>query len=97
VLGVTVALLGVFTLWMGWVRARRLRVRCGCFGGGGEVGPRTIVRNLVLLAVALVALGLSGGTVSALPGPSLSMLVTATSLAVVLALLVCGRLGRNCW
>src|SRR5262245_28168663 len=38
----TAVLLALFTLWMGWVQARQLRVRCGCFGGGGgDVGPRT--------------------------------------------------------
>jgi hypothetical protein len=42
------------------VIARALRfpyaVRCGCFGrlGLGEVTPRTLVRNIVLLAIALV-------------------------------------------
>src|SRR5918994_880476 len=32
--GVAALVLGAFTAWMGWVRARRLRVRCGCFGPG---------------------------------------------------------------
>ena len=55
--------LGAFTAWMGWVRARRLRVRCGCFGpGGGHVGPRTIGRNFLLLALALGGLVLAGQT-----------------------------------
>src|SRR5215204_6063779 len=30
--GVAALLFGAFTAWMAWVRARRLRVRCGCFG-----------------------------------------------------------------
>jgi hypothetical protein len=85
-------LFGAFTVWMGWVRANRLRVRCGCFGsGGGQVGPRIIARNLLLLALALVGLALAGQTRSPLPGPSLEMAVTATSLGVCLALLLALR------
>jgi hypothetical protein len=85
-------LLGAFTVWMGWVRARRLRVRCGCFGsGGGHVGPSTIARNLLLLALALAGLALAGQTRSPLPGPSLEMAVTVTSLGVCVALLLALR------
>src|SRR5215212_2322338 len=52
--GAAALVLGAFTAWMGWVQARRLRVRCGCFGpGGGYVGARTIGRNVLLLALAL--------------------------------------------
>ena len=88
-------LLGAFTAWMGWVRARRLHVRCGCFGpGGGQVGPRTIGRNLLLLALALGGLVLSEQTRTPLPGPSLAMAVTVTSLGVCLALLLA---LRNAW
>jgi Methylamine utilisation protein MauE len=84
--------LGVFTAWMGWVRARRLRVRCGCFGpGGGYVGPRTIGRNIVLLVLSLVGLALAGQTRSPLPEPSLAMAVTVTSLGACLALLLALR------
>jgi hypothetical protein len=87
--------LGAYIAWMGWVRMRRLRVRCSCFGPGeGYVGPRTIGRNLVLLALALGGLALATQTPSALPGPSLAMVVTVTSLAVCLALLLA---LRNAW
>jgi hypothetical protein len=82
---------GAFTAWMGWVRARRLRVRCGCFGPGGHVGPRTIGRNLLLLALALGGLALAGQTRTPLPGPSLAMAVTVTSLGACLALLLALR------
>jgi hypothetical protein len=82
-------ILGAFTVWMAWVRAHRLRVRCGCFGpGGGQVGTRTIGRNLLLLALALGGLVLSGQTPSPLPGISLAMAVTVTSIGVCLALLL---------
>ena len=83
---------GAFTAWMGWVRARRLRVRCGCFGpGAGQVGPRTIGRNLLLLALALGGLVLTGQSRSPLPEPSLAMAVTVTSCGVCLALLLALR------
>ncbi len=86
--------LGAFTAWMGWVRARRLSVRCGCFGlGGGYVGTRTIERNLLLLALALAGLVLAGQTRTPLPGPSLAMAVTVTSLGVCLALLLALRIA----
>jgi len=86
--------LAAFTAWMGWVRARRLRVRCGCFGpGGGYVGPRTIGRNLLLLALALGGLALAVQVPTPLPGPSLAMAVAVTSLGVCLALLVALRVA----
>jgi hypothetical protein len=92
VFGATVLILGVFVAWMGWVRARGLSVRCGCFGpDGGHVGPRTIGRNLLLLALALGGLVLAGQTRTPLPGPSLAMAVTVTSLGVCLALLLALR------
>jgi hypothetical protein len=88
----TALILGGFTAWMGWVRAHRLRVRCGCFGpGGGQVGPRTIGRNLVLLVLALAGLVLASQTRTPLPGPSLAMAVTVTSLGVCFALLLALR------
>ena len=90
--GAAALLLAVFTVWMGWVQARRLRVRCGCFGpGGGYVDPRTIGRNLLLLALALAGLVLAGQTRAPLPGPSLAMAVTVTALGLSLALLLALR------
>lgn len=86
-LGGTVLLLGAFTIWMGWVRARGLRVNCGCFGpGGSRIGMRTIGRNLLLLGLAGGALVLAARTSSPLPAPSLAMAVAVTSLAMCLAL-----------
>jgi hypothetical protein len=87
----TALLLGAFTAWMGWVQARRLHVRCGCFGPGGHVGPRTVGRNLLLLALALGGLVLAGLTRTPLPGPSLAMAVTVTSLGLCLAFLLALR------
>jgi hypothetical protein len=88
-----VLLLGAFTAWMGWVRAHGLRVRCGCFGPGGQVGPRTLGRNFLLLALALAGLVLAGQTRSPLPGPSLAMVVTVTSVGACLALVLALRLA----
>ena len=87
-LGGTILLFGVFTAWMGWVQAKRLRVRCGCFGPGGtEVGFRTIARNALLVLLAIVAFLLAGRADSPLPEPSLPMVIAVTSLAMCLALL----------
>ena len=88
------ALMLAFTAWMGWVEARRLRVRCGCFGAGeGEVGPRTIGRNAVLLALALVGWVVSSRAVSPLPGPSAELLATLAAIALSVALLQALRLA----
>lgn len=88
VLTLTLLLFAAFTLWMAWVRAKHLRVRCGCFGvGGAEVGTRSIARNVGLVALALAGVALAGRTESPLPGPSLPLVVAVTSLAMCLALL----------
>ncbi|HEU0114871.1 MAG TPA: MauE/DoxX family redox-associated membrane protein [Thermomicrobiales bacterium] len=82
----TAALLALFTGWMIWVRARRLFVRCGCFGGGGEVGAATIVRNLILCGLAVGGAALAAVR-SPLPGFSFEALLTAVPIALVVALL----------
>ena len=93
--GAAAVLLAAFTAWMGWVRMRRLRVGCGCFGpGGGYVGPRTIGRNLLVLALTLAGLVLAGQARTPLPGPSLALAVTVTTLGLCIALL---RALRAAW
>lgn len=88
-------LLAVFTGWMVWVSGRRLRVRCGCFGGdGGEVGPRTLGRNAALLALALVGLLLATREASPLPGPSWEAAGGALALALCVALV---QAVRSVW
>ncbi len=91
-LAITVVLLGAFTAWMIWVRSRRLRVRCGCFGtGSAEVGRRTIARNLLLTLLALLGLALAARATSPLPGPSLPMAVLVSSVGLIVALLLALR------
>jgi hypothetical protein len=85
--GATVALLTVFTSWMVWVRARRLHVRCGCFGpNGGEVGAATIGRNLGLIVLAGLGWALSFSVASRLEGPSLwmALIVIAYALSITM-------------
>lgn len=81
-------LFAVFTAWMVWIRASRLRIRCGCFGtGSAEVGAATIGRNLVLVAGAVGGWSLASAVPSLFPEPSLPMIVTASAAALALALL----------
>jgi hypothetical protein len=91
-LGATAALFGTFTVWMVWIRARHLRVRCGCFGAGGpEIGWRTIARNGLLIVLAATAAVLATRAESPLPGPSLWMAVTVTAMSMSLALVIALR------
>lgn len=87
------ALLAAFTGWMGWVRSRRLHVRCACFGGdGGEVGPRTLVRNAGLMLLAAAGWALGSRVVSPLPGPSWDAAAAALALGLTVALAQAARL-----
>ena len=88
----SLALLALVTAWMGWVRVRRFRVRCGCFGpNGGEVGAATIGRNLALLALAGIGWIASLDAGSALPGPSLPMAAIAAAFGLCIAMLAALR------
>jgi hypothetical protein len=88
------ALLVLFTVWMLWVSGRKLTVRCGCFGGGeGLVGPSTILRNVILLALALTGWLLARTVVSPLGGVSLPAVIAWSSLALAVALVQAGRLA----
>lgn len=56
VLGGVLVLLGAFTLQAGWMAAAGID-NCGCFGTRFEVGPgATIVKNVVLMAMAAALL-----------------------------------------
>ncbi|MDQ3696257.1 MAG: hypothetical protein M3464_21975 [Chloroflexota bacterium] len=83
----TLVLLILFTTWMGWVRIRRLRVRCGCFGpNGGEVGAGTIGRNLGLIGLAGLGWLVSLKVSTALAGPSLWMVLLVLGFILCIAL-----------
>lgn len=84
----SLGLLTLFTGWMGWVRLRRFRIRCGCFGpNGGEVGALTIGRNLGLILLAGLGWLASLRGVSSLPGPSPQMAAIALGFGLGIALL----------
>ena len=87
-----VMLLLAFTVWMAWVLARKLTVRCGCFGGGdGYVGVHSISRNLALMAVAAIGWALAGRVTSPLGGVSLWAVIAWSTLALSVALVQAAR------
>jgi len=97
-LGATVAglLLVAFTGVLTWALAADRQVSCGCFGplSSEPVSSTTVFRNVVLLALAVMA-----GTRTNLAVPDLAALVAisvATLMAVVLAqaTMTAQRLGR---
>jgi hypothetical protein len=63
---VALALLGVFTVVL--VRAQARHVPCLCFGASGSsvpVGPASVIRNGVLAALAVIAIGDPSGAYAA--------------------------------
>jgi hypothetical protein len=75
-------LLLVFSLVL--VRALTRRLPCACFGGStrGEAGSSSVVRNGLLLAYAVLALGSPSGA------PAVAFVVTTTVLATGAAVAV---------
>lgn len=74
--GLTLVLLGAFTMALVGVLRRGAEVTCHCFGGGARVAPRHVVRNAALLAVALAGVVIAPGTAQPLSaGPSPELLV----------------------
>ena len=49
----TVVFLFPFFALMVWAYAKGMKIDCGCFGPGQMLGPRTILRDAVLLAASL--------------------------------------------
>ncbi|HEY7031581.1 MAG TPA: MauE/DoxX family redox-associated membrane protein [Thermomicrobiales bacterium] len=83
----TVLLLTMFTAWVGWVRAKRIRIRCGCFGSGSPaVDFRTITRNVLTLVASGAGLLLATWADSPLPVASPWMASAAISIGLGLAL-----------
>lgn len=92
--GATAILLGVFTAWMIWVYRRGLQLTCGCFGtGSADIGPRTIVRNTVLIILALGGGVLATRAHSPLPEPSIWLAIVVSSLGLCIMLALALRQG----
>jgi uncharacterized membrane protein YphA (DoxX/SURF4 family) len=53
------ALLAVFFAIMLWAFAKGMAIDCGCFGPGDTIGPRTLLRDGLLLAMSGVLTGLA--------------------------------------
>lgn len=88
IMAATVGLFCIFTVWMLAMYIRGLHLKCGCFGtASSEIGPHTILRNVLLIAASLGGFVLAQTTRSPLPGPSLWMLMTVLSLGMSLVLL----------
>jgi Methylamine utilisation protein MauE len=83
------ALLLAFTAWILWVKTRKLRVRCGCFGTGNvEIGYKDVARNLVFMCLAVFGLAFSLSTSDAVRLGAVwrVAVVFPATLALVLAL-----------
>jgi hypothetical protein len=88
-------LLVAFTIWMATALVQGIRVRCGCFGAGhSRIGAPAVLRNAILLGMALIGTLLAGRFASPLPDPSFGMLVLTTSGMLSLMLIVAFRFGR---
>ena len=86
------ALFAAFTFWMTWVRARGLHVRCGCFGpNGGQVGQRTILRNLGLLALAVAGMVIAEKSAPVLYDASLWWVLTVVAAVLVITMVAAVR------
>ncbi|MFS8097902.1 hypothetical protein LFM09_12245 [Lentzea alba] len=93
---VVVALLLAFCGGIALVMRSRKAVRCKCFGAGGEVlGPKHLVRNGSLVAVALI--GAFAPSPASWEEPLTLLTIAVVLLAVVVALHVlftCGLVAR---
>lgn len=79
--------LGAFTSWLGWVRVRKLDVRCSCFGvSSKKVTSPALVRNLLLVTLAIAGSVSAGRVGSPLPSTSVYWSMTSTCLAAVVLL-----------
>ena len=77
-------LLGAFSGWLLWVRAKNLDIRCSCFGASKKVITSvTVGRNLFLLALAVAAALGAGSSGSALPPTSVYWMLASAGFASV--------------
>ncbi|SRR6266851_2542090 len=96
IIAATVGLLGIFTIWMAFVSALGLRLKCGCFGtASSDIGPRTILRNVLLIITSLCGFVLAQTSQSPLPPPSLWIMITVLSLGMCLMLLLAFQSYRS--
>lgn len=87
VISLTVALFCVFTLWMGRTYYKGLRLKCGCFGiGKANIGPGTIFRNILLIALSLLGLILAFHVQNPLFTPSFWIGITITCCGMIILL-----------
>ncbi|HEY0638751.1 MAG TPA: MauE/DoxX family redox-associated membrane protein [Pseudonocardiaceae bacterium] len=88
-LGVAAALMAAFAVVAGTAGRRRAVVPCRCFGSGGApLGRRHVLRNGLLLGLALAALP-AGLAAPGDPDPStVGLLLTLVTAAVAVALVV---------
>lgn len=89
-------LLILFSVWIAWVLARRIRIRCGCFGASyRSLGLHSLARNLALLSLASVAIWLESANANwLLPPRSISTAILVTSIAMALSLSIAFRRAR---
>lgn len=93
-LAATTGLFVAFTVWAVSVLGRGIKLKCGCFGGSSkDVTATTVIRNIVLVAMSGTGLVLSTTAKSPLSEPTLWSAVTASSIAMLVAVLVALRFG----
>jgi Methylamine utilisation protein MauE len=68
----TIVVLMAFTAWISWLLVRRPGSTCGCFGARQrQLRPTSLIRNALLMAVAVGALAAARQAASPLPKLSL--------------------------
>ena len=83
----TVLLLVTFTGWLVYVRAKDLKIRCGCFGAASkEVTNLTLVRNVMFIALGVAGAVATAAATSPLPESSVYWLMAVGSIAVTILL-----------
>jgi hypothetical protein len=86
--GASLILFSVFTGWLFWIYRSNLKISCGCFGTTATVGLFSLLRNLALIGLSLVALILSFISDSLLPDSlvwlSLGLLLGLVGLVLLL-------------
>ena len=84
-------MLGAFTLWLIVVYRRRLSLQCGCFGAHSSiVSMKSIIRNSVLMGIAILGFISALFSTSLLPLPSSWTLVMGVTLAGCVMVLFAG-------